>query len=566
MAGFIDTVQVDDESYSLLDKYAESFARMNAPANVETVNMFNMYDPRIRKGMYIVNATIKENSSYFISHPIKVNRGVTYKFNVQNLGAAASTAVWTFDGTNLGESIPAWGVATGIVEFTPDRTGYILFSSGGLTAAGDVKEDTFMFCEADKYPEEYVPYTPIIREAYIPQSQVIKESESLITPNQTSFCVTSANIFNKDGSNNLEGYFLTSSHNGVISQASGYNLTGPVSVEKGKTYIYHRGTSHKYGANFAYAYVNSATDMSISKVEYGELVDEVMLQFTAPRTGYVRLNTALSFDELVVAEADKYPEIYEPYGNTLDETFGLNDRQKQEVLELGGASDPTSNASPLTGKILTVNGDSICYGAGYRGGYAKIIGENNNMTVQNIGVGGGTITAETYTDAGTARHWISQTVDNMNANADYAILEGGVNDAGRKDPLGTLSSNFSGNYDTTTFYGAFEYMLYRLVTRFAGKKYGYIAVHQMVSGYRVSDDEATSYYWAARKCCEKWGVPFLDLNISCPPFAYFMSSNVPDALKALTTTYTHNGDGWHPNEEGYKKYYVPKIEAWLKTL
>ena len=35
--------------------------------------------------------------------------------------------------------------------------------------------------------------------------------------------------------------------------------------------------------------------------------------------------------------------------------------------------------NPLIGKKLSVNGDSICAGAGYSGGYAKIIGFQNNM-------------------------------------------------------------------------------------------------------------------------------------------------------------------------------------------
>ena len=34
----------------------------------------------------------------------------------------------------------------------------------------------------------------------------------------------------------------------------------------------------------------------------------------------------------------------------------------------------------------------------------------------------------------------------------------------------------------------------------------------------------------------------------------------------LLDDYTANGDGWHPNELGYTKYYCDKIEAWLKTL
>ena len=42
----------------------------------------------------------------------------------------------------------------------------------------------------------------------------------------------------------------------------------------------------------------------------------------------------------------------------------------------------------LSGKILSVTGDSICYGASYTGGYAGIIGEENGMTVQNLGENG----------------------------------------------------------------------------------------------------------------------------------------------------------------------------------
>ena len=68
----------------------------------------------------------------------------------------------------------------------------------------------------------------------------------------------------------------------------------------------------------------------------------------------------------------------------------------------------------------------------------------------------------------------------------------------------------------------------------------------------------------AKKCCEKWGVPFLDLNTTVPPFGYFKSSDTD--LYSSRTTYTDSADGWHPNEEGYKKYYVPKITAWLESL
>lgn len=220
------------------------------------------------------------------------------------------------------------------------------------------------------------------------------------------------------------------------------------------------------------------------------------------------------------------------------------------------------NDSPLMNKTISYNGDSICAGAGYNGGYAKIIGDMFGMTVENIAVGGATIIPNTYTQSETPRHWISATITNMNSTYDYAIIEGGVNDASLDLPLGTISDGYDATLDTSTYYGAFENMLKQLINRFKGKKYGYIAVHQMTRNYRIINDPSTSYYWASRKCCEKWGVPFLDLNDKVPPFAFLRNTS----LSNLPTTYTYNGDGWHPNEEGYKKYYVDKIVNWLESL
>lgn len=224
---------------------------------------------------------------------------------------------------------------------------------------------------------------------------------------------------------------------------------------------------------------------------------------------------------------------------------------------------PSSN-NPLQGKIVVFDGDSICYGVGYTGGYGNIIATKNSMQYQNLGVGGATIASNTYSDDSTPRHWICQSVDNLREDADYVIVEGGVNDASLGVSLGSISDGYTRILDETTFYGAFESMLRKLLVKFPGKKIGYIFVHQMTQNFRHSNDEASSYYWAARKCCEKWGIPFCDLNTKCPAFGLFTQDNA--GLYSLRTTYTYNGDGWHPNELGYKKYYCDKIESWMKSL
>ena len=223
-------------------------------------------------------------------------------------------------------------------------------------------------------------------------------------------------------------------------------------------------------------------------------------------------------------------------------------------------------------KSISFNGDSICAGAGSPGGYGRIIAERNEMKYKNVAVGGGTVCAETYSKSGEKRHWICRTIDKMDENADYAIVEGGVNDASLfsdygAPAIGALSDGFNASLDDTTFYGAFESMLKQLTIKYSanGRKIGYIAVHKMTARFShdyVGDD---NYYLAAKRCCEKWGVPFLDLNVSIPPFAFFTPDGDPE-LYAVRAANTYNGDGWHPNEAGYKNYYCDKIEAWLKTL
>lgn len=203
-------------------------------------------------------------------------------------------------------------------------------------------------------------------------------------------------------------------------------------------------------------------------------------------------------------------------------------------------------ANPLVGKILTVNGDSICNGYDGAGGYGSIIATRNNMTFENVAHGGATVTAETYSNStGNPLHWISRTISEMREDADYAIVEGGVNDPNYVTNMGSLSSGYNATLDDTTFYGAFESMLKQLILRFPGKKIGYIAVHIFTG----------EYYEAAKKCCTKWGVPFCDLSATVPPFG---------RLAELKDIYTF--DGTHPNALGYEKFYCDKIEAWMKTL
>lgn len=223
-----------------------------------------------------------------------------------------------------------------------------------------------------------------------------------------------------------------------------------------------------------------------------------------------------------------------------------------------GTGEYTIN--PLFGKKVSFLGDSICAGdsATYLGGYGKIIADRNGMVYENVARGGATVTAETYSrSTGNAKPWLCRMVTNMSADADYAIIEGGINDGWDetvKEKIGKISVGYNATLDDTTYYGAFESMLKQLVTRFKGKKIGYIAVPKIHNLYD-SNQNAPNFYHIAMECCAKWGVPVCDLNTITPPVEY---------LSDLGTEYTE--DGTHPTYDGYLKYYCDPIEAWMRTL
>jgi lysophospholipase L1-like esterase len=395
-------------------------------------------------------------------------------------------------------------------------------------------------------------------------SETAVMSQKAVTDNFNSIreIVESVNLFDKNNAENRDGFIIQTNKTSYTAIA-GFTVTHPIKADKGE-YTFHTKAVQLGGNAVLVAPCNASGEIlakPYTASDNGNNTATFTVGDTWGGTHFVVNIYNKDIDSFMVVRGGTMPTAYSPYEAPkakLKAEAMPDDLISEEML-----ADLLKTSSPLYGKKLSLNGDSICYGTGSTGGYGAILAERNNITLQNIARSGGTIAAETYaSDGTTARHWICRTIANMDADADYAIVEGGVNDASVKPPLGTITSGLNATLDDTTFYGAFESMCKQLTMRFAGKKIGYIMVHQMHGDF--SPVNADNYYWAAKKCCEKWGVPFLDLSVSCPPFGLIFPSNTE--MYPLRETYTANADGWHPNEEGYKKYYVPKIEAWLKTL
>lgn len=220
--------------------------------------------------------------------------------------------------------------------------------------------------------------------------------------------------------------------------------------------------------------------------------------------------------------------------------------------------------SKIYGKKLAVDGDSITYGQGYLGGYAKIIGEMYNMTVQNNAVGGATLATGTTTSEGKNRHWICDGISGLDDDADYVLVSGMFNDFWNNVPLGSLTVNkYNSVLDDTTVIGAVERICRELIGKYPTKKIGFLIAHSPNDWYRkdytgaVSETaNMTSYHDAIISALNKYSIPYCDL---------YMNSCFGTEITSLKK-YTAKNDGIHPTEEGYKLFYVDKIVSFLETL
>lgn len=346
----------------------------------------------------------------------------------------------------------------------------------------------------------------------------------------------SENLFNPDDATRQDGYYQYSDIK--LSTAGDARTSGLIPCLNGQTFSF-TNLSGFFGEN---ALVVSYFDAAGAKIGAATATDHTTYgTFTVSNESavYFRVNGRSSADAtFMIVSGEAYPEDYIAY-------YDYYAISKDVIL-------PTNNS--LYGKRIALNGDSICYGAGAIGGFGKIIAENNGMTVSNIAMSGATLATGTVKD-GVNRHWISATIADMPADCDYYIIEGGVNDASGDIgvELGELTADYASAFDTSTLIGAVESICKELQTRFPGKIYGFIFPHNV---FDMDHRWSTQFRPAMKAALEKWGIPYLDLSEQCAQLR-----NI-DTLRA----YTVNSDGWHPTEEGYRLFYVQRIEAWLKNL
>lgn len=214
--------------------------------------------------------------------------------------------------------------------------------------------------------------------------------------------------------------------------------------------------------------------------------------------------------------------------------------------------------TPLARKRLLGFGDSIgqgggnvVSGSGY--GYVEMVAEDNQMTHRNYSVGGATIA---YRDGYT-----NQIIDQINTAindgeaADYILFNGLTNDASATPigRIGEMTGGYTDTLDSDTFAGAFEHICRTLILNWLGAKIIYVRVHNMSS----RGTQQVLYGELAVKICKKYSIPAVDM---------YSEGGLNTQMIEMTNLYTNNGDSTHPNDLGYRKFYVPRIEAKMKSV
>lgn len=221
----------------------------------------------------------------------------------------------------------------------------------------------------------------------------------------------------------------------------------------------------------------------------------------------------------------------------------------------------TTRLSNIYRKKVTLNGDSIAFGAGTGGtGFMDYIASKYNMTLDKKAVSGATIAnlSSRYPD----KHCICTSIDTMAEDANYIIFEGGYNDWLLWTKIGTLTDTMSGDLDDTKFYGALESICRQALAKWENGKIGFIITHKINDAWRTQKQEGTTYptldgyYQAIKNVCEKYSIPYLDLS---------KVSRLNTELQNYKK-YTYNSDGVHPTKDGYQIFYVDTIARWMENL
>lgn len=335
-----------------------------------------------------------------------------------------------------------------------------------------------------------------------------------------------------DVSKSVLGFIDT--ENGSIAKSNDYKTTDFMFIKKGQSC----SISPRCRKFLAYDINNKPIKSSYQSNAISNYT------YTAKADGYVKFSYFVSDENIIQLELGSEVTNYEKYCYMSEIPIKAPNINEDKLIK-----------NNLYEKILAGVGDSIMHGDGWRGGFLKLIAENNKMTYHNYGIGGTTIAKRRSETTDTS---IVGRIATMPDNVDFILLEGGANDVVKGVPLGEITNGYDTELDEYTFCGAMESMLKQALLKWVGKKIVFITVHKMKS----RGDILTTYLEKAKEICEKWCIEVVDIH--CMGGLNTNISIYKELYTAGVYTDGTKGDSTHPNKIGYEIFYVPPIEKALK--
>ena len=402
-------------------------------------------------------------------------------------------------------------------------------------------------------PQEYYYFNEQQKE-YIDSKETNADN---YTDNRFSEIVTHEISKNKFNPNDELTEFNTFWQRGKVT-LNDYFTTNPIPVSVGDVVLSNAQTSNLYNNYGAYC-TEDKTYVSMLNQNNCTIDENGYIRHVVTRNGYVSLNAGMSYLQLLmVVVNESMPTTYEQF--------------KDEYIFSNKVVVSAENESVLNNKRIAYNGDSICEsrlttGTAYNGGaYAKIIADTVGGSYENRAISGGILASQPGDGGSTPARCVVSDVQNMTNDADLICFEGGINDYWRNVPLGDYTENsYTNTLDTTTICGALESIFRQATQKWVGKPIVFIIVHKITSTVYTQNTAGYTFAEVREKMigiCNKYAIPFYDAFSESGLNAYNSVQNT----NFLTSNSSGNPDGCHPNEAGYRRYYVPQLISLFESL
>lgn len=257
-------------------------------------------------------------------------------------------------------------------------------------------------------------------------------------------------------------------------------------------------------------------------------------------------------DEVV----DRNPDIIEQILTRLDNVTEIPQEKVSSAVEEYMAKNPINiPESPYKGKTIVAFGDSIIAGWGWREG-TGIVQPLKEKYPDGIWINNAESGANIAISNSPAHTPIISQIRSYTGQPDAIIFDGGVNDLNNNIAMGNISDSYDSNYDTTTICGAMESALQYVMDTFPLAVKLYIIPHSFSKNNYVD-----SVHEKMIEICKKWNMPYLDMR-KCAQIARTSKNKSKYTRNANTGV----GDGVHPTETWYRKFYAPLVDRRLRDL